>query len=123
MPKRSDIITLISTSAPPEPTPDTDDQGFYLPSPEEKHEVFANKKSVGSSEFYKSSQKGNVAELKFEVRTDEYHGETFIEYKGKRYKKLRTYETKNGEFTDLTVSDLSERDTPEPQEDDSDGEF
>lgn len=115
--KWSDIITLIAVAAP-EPE-ETDDQGFYLPPTETRREVFANKRSVGYSEFYKSAQTGTVAELKFTVRTDEYGAEGFVEHQGKRYKVLRTYETANGEFTELTLTDLSERDepaTPEPEE-------
>jgi hypothetical protein len=112
MAKWSDIITLVHVAAPAE---ETDGQGFYLPQTEERREVFSNKKSVGYSEFYKSAQAGYAAELKFTVRTDAYNDESYVESEGKRYKVLRTYETANGEFTELTLTDLSERDKePEP---------
>jgi hypothetical protein len=107
MANRSDVITLIAASEQ-----ETDDQGFYLPPSETRREIFANRKSVGYSEFYKSAQAGQTAEIKFTVRTDEYSAEGFAEHKGKRYKILRTYETANGEFTELTLTDLSERDAP-----------
>jgi hypothetical protein len=118
--KWSDRITLISVLAPGE---ETDSQGFYLPPEETRREVYGNKRSVGSAEFYRSSQAGTVAQIKFIVRSDEYSGEKFVEYEGKRYRVLRTYETTSlgssrtqnsasGEFTELTLTDLSERGTP-----------
>ena len=106
MAKWSDVITLIAVTPPPE---DTDNQGFYLPPTETRREVFASRRSVGVSEFYKAAQTGRVAEIKFTVRTDEYSAEDFIEYEGRRYKVLRTYETANGEFIELTPTDISER--------------
>lgn len=104
--KWSDILTLIAVAVP---TEETDDSGFYAEPTETKREVFANRKSVGYSEFYKSDLAGYSTELKFDVHSQEYAGEPFAEYGGKRYKILRTYDTKNGEFTELTLSDLSER--------------
>jgi hypothetical protein len=107
MAKWSDLIALIAVTAP---TDETDTDGFYLPSAETRREVFANRQSVGYSEFYKAAQAGYSAELKIIVRTEEYNGESYAEHEGKRYKILRTYETKNGEFTELTLTDLTERD-------------
>jgi hypothetical protein len=110
MAKWSDILTLITETAP---TDETDDYGFYEDASETTREVFANKKSVGYSEFYKSAQAGYATELKFDVHSQDYNGETLVEHGGKRYKVLRTYESKNGEFVELTLTDLSERETPE----------
>lgn len=108
MAKWSDMLTLLAVDAPAD---QTNENGFNAEPTEQRRDVFANKKSVGYSEFYKSAQAGYTAELKFDVHTGDYHGEGLAEYGGKRYKILRTYETKNGEFTELTLSDLSERAT------------
>lgn len=106
MAKWSDILTLITITAP---TEETDEQGFYAEPTETAREVFANKKSVGYSEFYKSASAGYAAELKFDLHTADYCGEKLVEYGGKRHKVLRTYESKNGDFVELTLTDLSER--------------
>lgn len=103
-----DQIKLIALAAP---DPQTNEHGF----PEEKQEaasiVFANKKSVGYAEFYKASQAGYKAELKFDVRALEYTGQEVAEFpvdSGQRYKVLRTYEHTNGELVELTLVDLPE---------------
>jgi SPP1 family predicted phage head-tail adaptor len=107
MAKWSDRATLIAVETPQEEQ--TDNEGFYLPPMETRREVFCNRQSVGYSEFYKSAQEGTKAELKITVRTDEYNAQGSVEYAGKRYKVMRTYVTKNGEFTELTLTDLPER--------------
>ena len=102
----NDTLTLIAA----ETTEETNENGFEIPEGEgQKRTVYANKKSVGISEFYKAQQSGYSADLKFDVYTDEYQGEPFAEYQGRRYKVLRTYESKNGETIELTLSDLSQR--------------
>jgi len=103
-----DEITLITTIPPTEAT---NENGFSNPETETRKTVFANKKSVGYSEFYKAQQAGFTAELKFDVFTEEYEGQTMAEYGGKRYKILRTYVDPKtaGEITELTLSDLTER--------------
>lgn len=117
MAKWSDILTLIAVTAPAE---ETNENGFNAEPTEQTREVFANKKSVGYSEFYKSARAGYTTELKFDVYAHEYSGETLVEYGGKRYKVLRTYDSKSGEFTELTLTDLSERvqtpEAPQPPE-------
>jgi len=101
-------LTLIGVlpALPGEET--TDENGFPLPKQEIKKEVFANKKSVGMNEFYKSEQMGYTDVFKFEVYAYEYDGETFAEYEGKRYIVVRTY-AKDGDFIELTLSDLHRR--------------
>lgn len=107
MAKWSDIITLIKTVPPTEAT---NENGFAQPPEDEpSRSIFCNKKSVGYSEFYRSQQAGYKAELKVDIYLQDYEGETLVEFEGKRYKVLRTYESKNGEFIELTLSDLSER--------------
>jgi hypothetical protein len=101
----SDEITLIGLTLPAEAT---NANGFSNPETETRKAIYANKKSVGFSEFYVAQQAGFSAELKFDIYTEEYEGQTMAEYGGKRYKILRTYVSKNGETTELTLSDLTE---------------
>ena len=63
-------------------------------------EVFCNKKSVRQSEFYQANAQGFKPELMLEVRSDDYEGEEYIDYGGKRYRIIRSYD-KNGEITEL----------------------
>ena len=67
---------------------------------ETPRQVFANRRSVRQSEFYAAAMVGLRPEIMFEVRTIEYNGEEKLEYQGKRYDILRTYD-KNGEVTEL----------------------
>lgn len=104
----NDQITLILLT---DKKPSTDENAFPVPSAEVKTTVFADKKSVGVSEFYKAAQAGYTAELKFDVYSLEYAGQQNVEYpagSGKRYRVLRTYTPKNGELTELTLVDLPE---------------
>lgn len=96
-----DVIELYSVSVKP------DSAGFNQPVEGEKRIVFANSKSVGYSEFYQAHQTGITATLKFDVRTMDYQGETHLIHEGKTYKILRAYLSRNKEFTELTVTDLS----------------
>ena len=103
-----DQITLIALS---EPSERTNEHGFPTRKPETATTVFADKKSVGYSEFYKAEMAGHAAEIKFDVYAMEYSGETIAEYpvsSGKRYRVLRTYTHGNGEFTELTLVNLPE---------------
>lgn len=114
-------ITLIALE---EPTEATNEHGFPVSKPEAAETVFADKKSVGYSEFYKASQAGYTAELKFDVRSFEYSGQQIVEYpvsSGKRYRVLRTYLHGSGEFTELTLVDLPEA-QEEPEEEKGGGE-
>lgn len=105
MSKWCDAVTLILTVPPIE---ETNNNGFAEIPAEQSCLVFCNKKSVGYSEFYKSQQAGYKTELKLDLHTQDYSGETLVEFEGRRYKVLRTYESKAGEVTELTLSDLSE---------------
>lgn len=108
MSKWSDMITLIEE---PPTDIDTNENGFPLEETGEEpsRSVFCNEKSVGESEFYRSQQAGFKVEKKIEVRAIDYQGEKLAIHDGQRYKILRTYASKNGEFIELTLSDLSER--------------
>ena len=61
--------------------------------------VFADKKSVRGNEFYLASQNGFKLELMFEVRSGDYQSERYLEFDGKRYEIVRTYD--KGEFAEL----------------------
>lgn len=101
----ADEITLITQEAPPERV---DENGFLNPLVETAVTVYGNKKSVGYSEFYRAAQAGYQTELKVDVYTEEYTGQPIAEVEGQRYKVLRTYTSKNGEITELTLSNLSQ---------------
>ena len=62
-------ITLVALS---EPSPRTNEHGFPVARTETATTVFADKKSVGFSEFYKAQQAGYTTELKFDVHSFEY---------------------------------------------------
>ena len=89
----------------------TNEHGFPVPLGEAGTTVFANKKSVGFSEFYKASQAGYAAELKFDVYSAEYDGQQVVEYpvsSNTRFRVIRSYVHSNGEFTELTLGNLPE---------------
>lgn len=103
----NDEITLISLIDPVERV---NEHGFKNPKVEAKTTVYANKKSVGYSEFYKAAQAGYETTLKFDVYKAEYAGQKLAEYGGKRYRILRSYEDpKKPDEVELTLSDLAER--------------
>ncbi len=113
MPKWSDPIRLI---ADPGNALETNQNGFAFPSAEQGRLVWGNQKAVGYSEFYAAQQAGKKAEMKVDLLSCEYRGESFAEVNGQRYKVTRTYSTKNGERIELTLSDLSEDKATPPQE-------
>jgi len=104
----SDEITLIGETAPDSAV---NEHGFAITMDGERTKVFANKKSVGFNEFFKAKMAGYTEEMKFDVFTDEYAGQPLAEHNGKRYRVLRTYvdPKTGGEYTELTLSDLSEK--------------
>ena len=103
----ADEITLIAV-ADPASADAVNANGFPVEREETKTTVFGNVKSVGYSEFWKAANAGVQAELKADVYTEEYSGQRTVEINGKRYKVLRTFTSKNGEITELTLSDLPE---------------
>jgi SPP1 family predicted phage head-tail adaptor len=81
------------------------DMGDTIENSPKPRQVFANKKSIGQSEFYQAAATGLKPEIKFEVRTIEYEGERILEFNNSNYTILRTYD-KNGEITELICSGL-----------------
>lgn len=96
-------IKLIALS---DASPKRDSNGFVNRKTETATEIFADRLSVSASEFYKAEMAGYKAELKFKIYSHEYSGQEIVEVDGKRYKVIRTYETNNGEFTEITLADL-----------------
>lgn len=101
----SEEITLILLKPPDKPV---NENGFRNEPVEIKTTVFCNVKSAGYSEFYKAAQSGYQVEKKVDIFTEEYEGQQAAELAGKRYRILKTYVSKSGEITELTLSDLSE---------------
>ena len=80
--------------------------GFAEQPEESRRTVFANKKSVGYSEYFKSQQTGKVVEAKYEVHKADYEGEDTVEDAGrKRFFVLKTYDI-DDDTIELTLTDL-----------------
>lgn len=92
----SDAIELIDVIS------EVDEEGFEI-NTEIKTEVFANKKSIRSNEFYESQKLGYKLSIMFEVRVEEFESQEYILYKNKKYKIERTYQ-KNAEIIELVCS-------------------
>ena len=73
-----------------------------------RRRVYAAVLSVARSEFYLANQTGMKADIVFEVHVAEYAEENRVEYKGKRYQVMRTYNKRNKEFMELVCNDLRE---------------
>lgn len=69
-----------------------DEWGNYVPSVS-RDSVLCEKKSVGRSEFYVAGQTGLRPEIVFVVKGYEYEGQARVEFEGKEYSVLRTYQT------------------------------
>ncbi|WP_419877730.1 phage head closure protein [Brevibacillus centrosporus] len=55
--------------------------------------ILCGLKSVGRSEFYNAATAGLRPELVFVIHAYEYNDERLVEFEGKRYNVIRTYET------------------------------
>lgn len=82
-----EIFLLKSTQAPT-------DAGHPAGESTTKRAVWANKKSVGMSEYYKADANGKKITAVFEVHTEDYEGEMLLEYHGQLFDVERSYETK-----------------------------
>lgn len=103
MAKWCDEITLITETFP---TEKTNENGFDNPPVESKNTVFCNKRSISQSEYYKAQQAGKQVEAKIEVHSADYAGEVLVEFEGKRYSVLKTYEQPDSDIIELTLTDL-----------------
>lgn len=82
-----EIFLLNSTQAPT-------DAGHPAGESSTKRAVWANKKSVGMSEYYKADANGKKITAVFEVHTEDYEGEMLLEYNEQLYDVERSYATK-----------------------------
>lgn len=103
MAKWCDEITLITET---EPEQKNNENGFPNPLVESKRTVFCNKRSISQGEYYKAQQAGKQVEAKVEVHTVDYTGEVLVEFEGKRYSVLKTYEPDDSDVIELTLTDL-----------------
>jgi hypothetical protein len=62
--------------------------------------VYANEFSVGSREFYDARAEGLTPERQYQIRSEEYAGETLCVVDGDEYTIIRT--ERRGEWTRLT---------------------
>lgn len=106
MSRWGEVIRLITLT---EPAPRVNDRGYPNPLQETVTEVYCNQRSIGMAEFYQAAQTGIKVEMKVEVRSADYSGQKLAEFGGKRYTVLRTFTAGSGEITELTLSDLAER--------------
>lgn len=98
-----DEIILITETVPAEPT---NENGFSNPLIETRNPVFCNKRSISQGEYYKAQQAGKQVEAKVEVHCVDYAGEVLVEFEGKRYSVLKTYEPPDSDVIELTLTDL-----------------
>lgn len=90
----------------------TDDSGFPGIIEGKPRQVFANKKSIRSQEFYMAKQSGIELSYMFEIRTIDYNGEERVQFgeDGIKYDVERTYE--KGEFVELICKRKSDDHAP-----------
>lgn len=103
MAKWCDEVTLITETEPQETH---NENGFKNPTVKTERKVFCNKRSVSQGEYYKAQQAGKQVETKVEVHTVDYEGETLVEFGGKSYSVLKTYEPPDSDVIELTLTDL-----------------
>jgi len=93
----SDVVYLAGL------TEGVDDYGFPKVVESERKQVFANKKSIRSSEYYQAKQSGIDLAFTYEMRSIDYDGEEYLylslDEDEKPHEIERTYET--GEFIEL----------------------
>lgn len=92
----SDVIELVSFDTK------VDDNGFEV-NTEIKTEVFADKKSIRSNEFYEAQKLGYKLSVMFVIKPYEYNAQEYIYYESNKYKVERTYE-KNTEELEIICS-------------------
>lgn len=94
----NDVIELLSIIT----NSNTDENGFEI-NTENKREVFAEKKSVRSNEFYQAQSKGFKIDIMFNIKPYEYEDEEYLMFENKKYKIERLYE-KDTENLELICS-------------------
>jgi SPP1 family predicted phage head-tail adaptor len=84
-----EIVNLINV------TDDTNELGDAIKVQTKRENIFADKQSVKRNEFYQAASVGLKPELTFVIRTCEYNQEPMLEFNGKTYNIIRTYEKEN----------------------------
>lgn len=80
-----------------------DEEGFGEMRCQRKRDVFCNILFLNASEFYGALQAGAEATYKIEIHAQEYQGEQFAEFEGKRYKISRLNQSKNSDNLELIL--------------------
>lgn len=80
----------------------SDDIGNQIGS-EDRRGVLCDVDSIGRNEFYAASTSEVNPEIVFKMNMYEYHNERLCEFKGVKYRILRTYLTKN-EFDEIELT-------------------
>lgn len=91
-----DIIYLIRQSY------QRNEYGVRVPS-EDRKKVFAKVLSVTRAEFFEGGRNGLNPQFRFDVFAADYHEETVVEYKGKRYSVYRVYRDIASDYLELYV--------------------
>lgn len=87
--KRYDVIKLISEASR--------ERGVFDTPTETDRTVFCEVRSVGRDEFYRANAVGINVSIVFVLSLDaEYENEKFADYKGTRYRVVRTYVSDDG---------------------------
>ena len=89
-----DVLKLISKTY-------TKDKYGVSKASETEREVFCEVSSISRNEFFEAGRNGLNPEYRFVIAEAEYHGESLIEYRGKRYGIYRTYIEPNTDFIEL----------------------
>ena len=79
-----DVLKLISKTY-------TKDKYGVQKETETEREIFCEVRSIARNEFFEAGRNGLNPEYEFIIAEAEYHGESLIEYRGKRYGIYRTY--------------------------------
>lgn len=74
-----------------------------------KKERYAEKLEIGQREFYQAAATGLKPEIKFAIWKFEYENEMFLEYQGRNYKIIKTYERKTDEKIELTCTSVTNK--------------
>lgn len=85
---RSEVISLVAVAY------DIDDIGKRTQT-ETKKTVYANVRSVSSSEWFSGGQNGLKPQYQVNMFKYDYSGELIVEYNNQRYSVYRTYEHNN----------------------------
>lgn len=67
-------------------------------------QVFANKVSIKQKEHYDANKLGLRPEVAFEIRVEEYDGQSVVKWKDKKYYLIRTFDNQKNGTVELYLS-------------------